>query len=77
MWAETAERAKLHGTEMPWGEEEEEPRQEWQEDDRRIGEKLTDAAEDDSGKCCAYGCVALFVILFLFFVIGFIANVAQ
>jgi hypothetical protein len=66
MWAETEERAERHGVEVPGAE-----------DDRRIGEKLEDTVDEGGWNCLAYGCVALFALMFIFFIIGFIVNVAQ
>ncbi|MGM0494734.1 MAG: zinc-ribbon domain-containing protein [Armatimonadota bacterium] len=74
MWEDTQERARLHGVGMPWGEETEAGRDEGAE---RIGEKIEAAAEEDGGKCCAWGCVTLFVLIFLFFILSFILNVVQ
>ncbi len=76
MWAETRERARLHGTEVPFGEEED-TTPESQKGDRSLGETLESDAEDGGGQCCGYGCLALFVVLFLLFLLGYILNVVQ
>lgn len=75
MWADTQERARAHGVEIPWSGDEEQ--RSLQEENERLGERLEAAAENDPKSCCAWGCVALFVLLFLFFVTGFIINVTQ
>jgi len=75
MWEDTVERARQHGIEIPGGEQE--PEYQWQKDERAIGEKLASAVEQGDKGCCAYGCIALFILLFLLFVVGFIMNVVQ
>lgn len=75
IWADTEERAKLHGVEMPWGADEE--AQSRQQDNRRLGEKLQAAAEKDGSKCCTFSCVALIVAAFALFVLGFILITIQ
>ncbi|MFP4249989.1 MAG: zinc-ribbon domain-containing protein [Armatimonadota bacterium] len=77
MWDDTQERARLHGVGMPWGEETVSGGGEGDGADERIGEKIEAAAEEDGGKCCAWGCATLSVLLFLFFILSFILNVAQ
>ena len=75
MWEDTQERAEAHGVKVPWSDED--ARQPWQQDERRPGEKLEAAVDRGGTSCVAWGCVALFVLLFLFFVVGFIINVTQ
>ncbi len=66
MWEETRERAERHSMREFVGDTyAESPEQE------------TDQTEESGQNCCAYGCIALFVVLFLFFVAGFIFNIAQ
>lgn len=64
MWADTQERAELHGVKTPCSDEEE--KHSGRAEDQRLGEKLESVAENHPKNCCVWGCVALFVLLFLF-----------
>jgi hypothetical protein len=77
MWEDTRERARKHGVAMPWGEERTVGQEKGGERIGERGERIEAAAEEDGGKCLAWGCITLFVLLFLFFVLGLILNVVQ
>jgi len=72
MWDETRERAELHGVGLPT----QAPEDPLQQRARRLLE--ADSASTDEEKsgqnCCAYGCIAFFVVLFLFLIVSAIIR---
>jgi hypothetical protein len=66
MWEETRERAERHGV------------REYVGDNMPSTDQPTQEEIEESGQnCCSYGCIAFFMVLFIFFLIGFIINVVQ
>jgi len=73
MWAETRERAKLHGVPPPV-DAVDDPL------DKRAQELLdakADTDDDKSGQnCCAYGCAAFFIVMFLLIMVSAIMRMS-
>lgn len=77
MIGDTRERAERHGVDVPpaagWGPEVNTGGRETSP----LEQNVEEMSAEEGSNCCSIGCVALSVILFVFFIIGFIANVVQ
>ncbi len=72
MWEGTRERAELHGVGLPT----QAPEDPLQQRARRLLEADDSATDEEkSGQnCCAYGCIAFFVVMFLFLIVSAIIR---